>query len=134
MKIYKSLYLFLIAIFLNGCTQDIGVKKSRVVPAADLTVEIDQDRNGNYIIDLNVENLATPEDLTPAKSAYVVWVVSEKGSFNMGQILVNKNLKGSLKTVTPFRPSSIKITAEDDPLTIFPSAPVVLRSEEIIMD
>jgi hypothetical protein len=130
----KLISLLILAMFLAGCSQKIAFKKSRVVPAAELNVKINQDKNGNYTIDLNVENLAQPQDLTPGKKTYIVWTVTSKGNFNIGQLVIDKNLKGTLSATTPYKPSSIIITAEEDPLATFPGIQVVLTSEEIILD
>ena len=130
----RLLYLLILTMFLGGCSQKIAFKKSRMVPAAELNVKINQDKNGNYTIDLNVNNLALPKDLTPAKNTYVVWIVSSKGSFNVGQLLIDKNLKGNLSAITPYKPSSIIITAEEDPEATYPGIQVALTSEEIIID
>lgn len=130
----KLLLALILTIFLVGCSQNIAFNKSRVVPAAELNVKINQDKNSNYNIKLNVENLALPQDLTPAKNTYIVWIVTSKGSFNVGRLLINKNLKGSLSAITPYKPTSIIITAEEDPEATYPGIQVALTSEEIILD
>ena len=130
----RLLYLLILTIFLGGCSQKITFKKSRMVPAAELNVKIDQAPTHNYNIELNVENLALPQDLTPAKNTYVVWIVSSKGSFNVGQLVTDKNLKGTLSTITPYKPTSIIITAEEDPEVTYPGMQVALTSEKIILD
>lgn len=119
---------------LGGCSQKIAFNKSRVVPAAELNVKISQDKNDNYKIEMEVENLALPQDLTPAKNTYVVWITSINGSFNVGQLLLDKNLEGTLSAITPYKPNSILITAEEDPKATFPGIQVVLTSETIILD
>ena len=130
----RILYLLILTFFLGGCSQKIAFKKSRVVPAAELELKIHVDKNGNYNIELNVENLALPQDLTPAKSMYIVWAVTGKGNFNVGQLLIDKSLKGALSAITPYKPSSIIITAEDDQEATYPGLQVVLTSEEILLD
>jgi hypothetical protein len=130
----RLLYLLMLTMFLSGCYQKFAFKKSRIVPAADLNVKIDHDKNGNYNIELNVENLAQPLDLTPAKKTYIVWIISNKGSFNVGQLNIDKNLEGSLSAITPYKPTSIIITAEEDPEATYPGTQVVVTSEEIILD
>ena len=130
----RLLSLLILTFFLGGCSQKIAFKKSRVVPAAELDLKINVDKNGNYSIDLNVENLALPQDLTPAKNTYVVWAVTGKGNFSVGQLIIDKNLKGALSAMTPYKPRSIIITAEDDPEATYPGLQVVLTSEEIILD
>ena len=126
--------MLILTIILGGCSQTIAFKKSRVVPAAELDLKLNLDKNGNYNIELNVENLALPQDLTPAKNTYIVWVVTGQGNFSLGQILIDKNLNGALSAITPYKPSSIIITAEDDQEATYPGLQVVLTSEEILLD
>jgi len=136
MKHRKTYILLLLALamVLSGCSHTVAFKKSRVVPAAELDMTINQDKNENYRIDLKVENLALPEDLIPAKKTYVVWAVSDMGSFNVGQLLLDKKLRGNLSATTPYKPTSIRITAEEDPQTTFPGMQVDLTSEGIELD
>ena len=130
----RILYLLILTIILGGCSQTIAFKKSRVVPAAELDLKINLDKNGNYNIELNVENLALPQDLTPAKNTYIVWVVTGQGNFSVGQLLIDKNLNVALSAITPYKPSSIIITSEDDQEATYPCLQVVLTSEEILLD
>lgn len=130
----RLVYLLISTMVLCGCSQKIAFNKSRIVPAAELNVKISQDKNDNYKIEMEVENLALPQDLTPAKNTYVVWITSINGSFNVGQLLIDKNLQGNLSAITPYKPSSIVITAEEDPKATYPGMQVVLTSEDIILD
>ena len=51
---------------------------SSVVPAARGQVDIDKDKNGNIRVNMGVEHLANPQNLTPSATVYVVWL-QEKG-------------------------------------------------------
>jgi hypothetical protein len=134
MNMNRLVFFLISAMVLGGCSQKIAFNKSTIVPAAELNVKISQDKNDNYKIEMEVENLALPQDLTPAKNIYVVWITSINGSFNVGQLLLDKNLEGTLSAITPYKPSSILITAEEDPKATFPGIQVVLTSETIILD
>ena len=124
-----SIFLF------SSCAKKMSFSKSSVVPGAEGTVKVKTDKNNNYTVDLSVENLANPSDLTPARKAYVVWMETESnGTKNIGNIksssgLFSGKLKGSLKTVTPFKPIAFYITAEDDDTTTYPSGQEVLRTK-----
>ena len=89
------------------------------MPSAEGTVKVKKDNNGNYGIEIYIENLAEPKKLTPSKKAYVVWVESqEKGVKNMGQIhtsssLFSKTKKASMTTVSPYKPTRVYVSAED---------------------
>ncbi len=127
----------ILAIFMigaNGCAKKIHFAKSSVVPAAEGTVKIKKDNNKNYNVDISISNLAEPGDLTPARSAYVVWMQTDENSVkNIGQIksskkLFSKALTGSISTVTPHYPTKIFITAENDGNLSYPQGETVLTT------
>ena len=132
----KSLLLIAVVaiILLPSCARKMTFNNSSVVPAATGSVKIKSDKNNNHSIDISVTNLAPADKLTPAKKTYVVWMVTEgNGTKNIGQIstsgsLLSKTLKGSLETVTTFKPVSIFITAEDDATVQYPGTTVVLNT------
>lgn len=119
------------AIFsLSSCAKKIVFPVSAVVPATTAYVTIKKDKNGNYAINVNVKHMASPDRLQPARKIYVVWIdTSQKGTENMGRLVISKSLKGSLKTSTPFKPMVVFITAEDDPNVKYPGMQVVLRTK-----
>ena len=126
----------LLVIFsLGACSKKVVFPVSSVVPAAKGMVKVKQDKNDNYTIEVNVEHLADPERLNPPKDVYVVWVETEQdGIRNIGQLkssrsLFSKTLKGSLEAITPFKPSEVFITAEDNSNVQYPTMQVVLRTE-----
>jgi hypothetical protein len=134
----KNAVVALMLIFLfTACTKKITFLNSAVVPAAEGTVSIKQDKNKNYEIDLNVMRLADPSRLTPPKNVYVVWMeTNHSGVQNIGQLKtsakgLSKNLTSSLKTVTPHKPVSFLITAEDDATGNYPGMTVVLKTATI---
>jgi hypothetical protein len=97
-------------------------------PAAMGKVITDNDRNGNTGIDVQVKHMAAPQSLTPAKTAYVVWVQPRgKDPEVLGLLRVNEDLGGSLKAATPYKDFDIFITAEDNPKPDSPSAMVILK-------
>ncbi len=133
----QLMVLAILAIFiigLNACAKKIHFSKSSVVPAAEGTVKIKKDKNKNYNINISISNLAEPGDLTPSRSAYVVWMQSDKNDIkNIGQIksskkLFSKALTGSISTVTPHYPTKIFITAENDGNISYPQGETVLTT------
>lgn len=116
---------------LGGCSQQIDFQKSAKVPAATISATVSRDGNNNYKLDIKVENLAKPEALTPPKKVYVVWVRHAKGYQNIGQILLDRKLKGSLSSVTPYKPMSVMITAENSSSVLTPGNMTVLESKNI---
>lgn len=137
MKINASLgCLVAIAIFLSftSCAKKAVFQTSSVVPAARGEVKVKKDNNKNYLIKVNVVNLAEPERLTPPNKNYVVWMVTENdgykniGQMNMSTGLFSKTLKGSLKTVSTFKPVKFFITGEDESVAQYPGMDAVLTT------
>ncbi len=138
-KTTKSIFSIAITFFLvftlASCSKKISFQTSSVVPSAEGSVKVKKDNNNNYSIDLNVIRLADPKRLEPSKSTYVVWIeTAENGSKNIGSLntsssMFSKTLKSSLKTVSPFKPVSLFITAEDNADIQYPGSQVVLRTD-----
>jgi hypothetical protein len=99
------------------------------VPAARGQVDVGRDKNGNTKVEIEVEHLAPPENLTPPRTAYVVWF-QERGSepLNQGTLKPNKSLKATFKSVTPLKSFDVFVTAESDPATKAAAGPEVLRA------
>lgn len=136
----KSFYILSLAIFVStfavfaSCSQKIAFKKSTVVPGASIEAKVGQDANENYIVELEIENLAAPQALTPSKKVYVAWVEHQYGYQNIGQIKLNKNQGGSLKSTTPFKPKSIIVTAENEAIVVTPGTVTVLESAQLNLE
>ena len=130
-KSFKILSFIFAAILVSACSKKITFPTSEVVPAAEAVLQVDKNDNDNYEVQLEVTNLAEPNRLTPSRSNYVVWMVTEKhGTINLGNLKVNKKNKASLETVTPYKPIRLFITAEDTAKAVLPSTQVVLNSED----
>jgi hypothetical protein len=114
-----GLIISAIALFaLSSCSKKMTFLSSSIVPAADGSVSIKNDKNENYAIAVSVNHLAPAPHLTPPEKTYVVWIVTEDNETkNIGQLqsssgFMSKALKASLNAVTPFRPNYVFITAE----------------------
>lgn len=122
------------AFSLSSCAKKMTFGTSSVVPAAEGSVKIKSDKNKNSSIDLSVIRLADPKRLDPPKDTYVVWMeTSDNGTKNIGSLntsssLLSSTLKSSLKTVTPYKPISFFITAENDKEVQYPNGQVVLKT------
>ena len=127
----KNLFLILITtaliISLNSCATKATFLNSSVVPAARGTVKVKKDGNKNYVIKIQLRNLAEAKRLSPSKNTYVVWLETEDNTIkNIGQVksstyLLSKKLKGSFETVSSFKPTKIFLTAEDEANIQYPS-------------
>jgi hypothetical protein len=126
--------LLVLLAFFTSCASKYTFNTSAGVPAAIGSVKVKKDNNNNYNIDLSVNRLADSKRLTPAKALYVVWMNTEhNGVKNIGQIktssgLFSNALKSTLKTVTPFEPTTFFITAENEADIQYPSGIEVLRT------
>jgi len=101
---------------------------SSLVPAAAGKLSYEHDRNGNIKYEVEVKHLAPPEQLTPGKSTYVVWVKPRDGQpQNAGVLRVNSDLEGSFKGTTPEKAFDLVVTAEDSPTVSQPTGPEILH-------
>ena len=127
----------LYAVFLAStllCTPAFAAKKypmtaASMVPGAQAEVEISKDKNGNTRLKMTVQHLANLENLTPRASAYVVWLRERGGDAeNQGQLKMDKKLKATFETVTPFKSFEVFVTAEQDARGKGPDGPEVLKA------
>jgi hypothetical protein len=134
-KLSLGLLVLLIAMSFNSCAKKIAFQTSAIVPAARGDVKIKQDENKNYLIQIELENLAEVKRLDPPKNAYVVWMESDDSMVkNIGQIksdtkFLSSKLKASFETVTPVKPSKIYITAEDNADVQFPGKQLIMETK-----
>lgn len=128
---FRVLSFIFAAILVTACSRDIVFPVSDVVPAAEAVLKVEENDNDDYQLDLEVENLAGPDRLTPSRRYYVVWMVSKRnGTINLGNLDINRKNKGSLETSSPYEPVRVFITAEDDKTPVVPSTQIVLDSGE----
>jgi hypothetical protein len=118
----------------SGCAIKAPFLNSSVVPAAEGTVKMKTDKNKNFVISIEIFNLALPDRLDPPKNAYVVWMDDGNNNIkNMGQIktftpFMSKSLKASFRNISSFRPVKIFITTEYEANVQIPSSETVLMT------
>ena len=122
--------------YLSGCSLFLGdatpkMSVSPTIPAAESTVRFAKTTNDNTSIDLKVKHLAQPEKLTPPAQNYVVWVRSSKTAppQNIGALSVDKNLTGTLQTVTSLHAFELFITGEASGQVQQPAGPPLMWTE-----
>jgi len=121
--------LAIMAFSMSSCTKKISFLTSSVVPAAEGQIAVKSDKNNNYVIQIEVTNLADVNRLQPPKNSYVVWLETDRGQArNIGGIVISNNLKASFETVSSFKPIRIFITAEENENTQYPGPMVVLTT------
>ncbi len=118
-------------IMFSSCSQKMTFTSSARVPAAVGSVNLKSDKNNNHTIRISINNLAPASQLTPPYQTYVVWMVTENNETkNIGKLRSNtgflsKALKGSLSTVSSFKPVSFFITAENEGNVEYPGSIVL---------
>ncbi len=132
--LYLSL-VFSMVLSLGSCARKISFENSPVVPAATGRVKIKKDKNNNYSIGVSVKNLAEAKRLDPPRDTYVVWIETDcDGTKNIGQMnsssgFLSSKLKASLNAVSPFKPTRVFITAEDNAAVQYPGLNMIMRTK-----
>jgi hypothetical protein len=81
--------LLSIPILTNSCTKKIIFQESTIVPAARGTIQIKSDNNNNYDINVKFTDLAEASRSNPAKSMYIVWILTDEDiTKNIGQLKI----------------------------------------------
>ena len=121
---------------MSSCAMKTHFLTSKLVPAAQGTVQVKTDNNKNYVIKIEISNLSPSSRLTPPSNAYVVWLIANDdiaknlGQLNSSDDFMSKNLNAKFETVTGTKPMKIVITAENDPTALYPSfSEVVLTTD-----
>lgn len=117
---------------LNSCTPKMTFVTSSIVPAASGAANVKKDKNKNYVINVNVQNLAEPKNLSPSKNTYLVWMESNQTSAKkLGQLMPSgKALKATLSTTSVAQPKRVYITAEDNADVQYPDGQVILTTQQ----
>jgi hypothetical protein len=124
----------------NLFAKKIGFLSSAVVPAARGYVKVIRDNNENYLIRVQVSNLAEVNRLQPARQAYVVWMITDHEiTVSIGQIkssttFLSTKLKASFTKVSLTKPIKIFITAENDATTQTPNEQIILTTDRFYSD
>ena len=131
---FKNVFIVCIATMFiascSSCSHKIAFLTSSVVPAARGYITVNDDKNKNFLIKVELMYLAEANRMTPPKNTYVVWMTSNKNTTqNIGQIKITNNLKESFETVSSTKPTKVFITAEDDATIQYPTTQVVLSTD-----
>lgn len=127
----KVMLTALVPLFLVSCTPSMNFLTSSVVPAATGKVHVKRDKNANYQIKVDVENLAPADRLTPPQRNYVVWMESDRNTIKKLGLIEpsSKNLKASLNATVVADPNRVFITAENSPEAQYPGGTEVLATQ-----
>jgi hypothetical protein len=113
----------------TGCgPKKVSMDTTAAQPAAQGRAELSKDDNGNTVVTLKAKHLARPENLSPAKQVYVVWIQPRgEQPMNQGVIKPGDNLEAEFKSRTPYKNFDIFVTAEDSPTATSPTGTEVMR-------
>ena len=137
LKSILTLVFMVLMIFpFTSCAKKINFLTSSIVPGAQGYVKVKKDNNKNYIISIEVNDLAEVERVNSAKTTYVVWMETDEGNFeNLGQLnsstsFLSKRHTAALEGKSPYKPVKIFITTEDGLNVQNPGAQRVLTTEK----
>jgi hypothetical protein len=107
---------------------------AETVPAAEGTVKVAAEKDGNTKVKLQVKHLALPSAAFDESSTYVVWLKPDDGGApqNVGVLFVDKNLKGNLETRTGLKEFEVMVTAEHTSEAVTPSERVVMNAKVVV--
>lgn len=125
-----SMVSIIVWLLISGCGNQVVFQTSKITPAAEGNAKVKELKNGNYSVIVTVNNLAESDRLDPSRKYYVVWNQGKDGTYNLGQIKLNKEMEGFLETETTYNPKRILISAEDDEKATKPGKQIVLKSKK----
>jgi hypothetical protein len=106
----------LVALSLAACgPSPIRLVGSARTPAAEGSMTVRATSNGNTRIVLDVEHMAPPDHIKADARVYVVWARPLAGDGtpqNLGALVVDKELRGRIDTLTPLRRFELFVTVE----------------------
>jgi len=138
---YSSLKISSLLIFtlmfmslMVSCSHKVSFLTSTVVPAARGSVKVFRDNNKNYVVKINIDNLAEVSRLQPPKMCYVVWMITDKeelrniGKIKSAEAILSSKLTASFESASSFKPIRIFITAENDAAASSPDQNTILTT------
>jgi hypothetical protein len=128
MKTIQTIFLSLVTL-LASCVTTAKFPISNVAPAAVISAKKTIDKDKNYVIELVALNLTSTDRLNPPKNHYNVWIITEQNDYkNLGQVMNANAKKVVFKTLTPFNPKQIILTAEDEGNRLMPEGIEIARA------
>lgn len=134
-SIFLGIFVIIMVIPITSSAKKISFLNSTVVPAANGFVKVKKDNNKNYIIKVEIADLAEVERVQASKTTYVVWMETDQGNAkNLGQLnsstsFFSKRHSASLETASSYKPVKIFITTEEGVNTQYPGRQIVLTTE-----
>jgi hypothetical protein len=133
-NLFSGILMIAMMLLVASCATSETFLNSSIVPGATGKVKVKKDGNQNYLIKLQIEDLAAIERLQSSKQMYVVWMQTEKGNYeNLGQLntstgFMSKQRTASLETVSSFKPVRLFITGENEKNARYPDQETILTT------
>lgn len=133
-KFLTGFFILAMVLILASCSSTEPFLNSSVVPAATGNVKVKQDGNQNYVIKVNIDDLAEVERLQSSKDTYVLWMETDGGTNeNMGQLksstgFLTKQHGASLETVSSYKPVRFFVTAENGIDVRYPNSEEIMTT------
>jgi hypothetical protein len=130
----SGIIMITMMLFIVSCSSTEPFLNSSVVPGASGNVKVKKDGNQNYVIKVQIDDLADVERLQTSKDTYVLWMETDRGNNeNLGQLIsstsfFSKQHTASLETVTSYKPVRFFVTAENGIDVRYPSPVEVLTT------
>ncbi|MBN1821921.1 MAG: hypothetical protein JW833_14460 [Prolixibacteraceae bacterium] len=134
-KIGLFFFAFLMVSPFMSHAKKVVFLNSSVVPSANGYIKVKKDNNKNFVVKIQVNDLAEISQLQNSKLTYVAWMETDHGNTeNLGQLksstgFLSKRHKASLETISSYKPVKIFITSEDDINVQYPGRQVVLTTD-----
>lgn len=106
------------------------------MPGAEGYVKVKKDNNKNYIIEVEVTDLAEVGKVHATNNSYVLWMETDQGNAeNLGQLksstsFFSKRHSASLETASSYKPIKFFITTEEGINVQYPGDQIVLTTEK----
>lgn len=124
--------LAVLAVMQIGCgtTRQPMMHSAVGVPASEGTVSATKGDNDNTIVTVRVKHLALPAKMASDATVYVVWIQPPDGAIqNVGAMVLDEDLVGTLNTVTPHHRFKLIVTPEPNGAVAQPSHEPVFTTD-----
>jgi hypothetical protein len=134
-NVFMTCFAIVTLFVFSSCATSVSFMTSSIAPAARGEVTIKGDKNKNWVIMIEIQNLAEIERLQSASTTYVAWLLTDQEvSKNIGKLkssggIISRQLKASLRAVSSSKPIKIFITAEEDANVQYPGNQVILSTD-----
>ena len=82
-----GIFILTMVVPFTSCAKKVSFLNSSIVPSATGYIKVKKDNNKNYIIKVEVSDLAEVDRVKSSQTTYVVWMETDEGNAeNLGQL------------------------------------------------